>query len=171
MKQKITMYSAQKVSIEERFEQFLSAAAASGFSEKTLKMYREHLHCISKHLDISQPLSILTKAQLESAVASMRKSGLSANSISSYMRAFKSFLSWCDRENYAHVVAPVYKQKDTVKETYTDDELKKRREKMEAKGTNAWKPLNRKRQVSKALQMYAAMATSADRGAVRDISR
>ena len=125
MKQKITMYSTQKVSIEERFEQFLSAAAASGFSEKTLKMYREHLHCISKHLDISQPLSILTKAQLESAVASMRKSGLSANSISSYMRAFKSFLSWCDRENYAHVAAPVYKQKDTVKETYTDDELKK----------------------------------------------
>ena len=53
----------------------------------------------------------------------------------------------------------------------SDDELKKRREKMEAKGTNAWKPLNRKRQVSKALQMYAAMATSADRGAVRDISR
>lgn len=53
----------------------------------------------------------------------------------------------------------------------SDDELKKRREKMEAKGADAWKPLNRKRQVSKALQMYAAMATSADRGAVRDISR
>ena len=53
----------------------------------------------------------------------------------------------------------------------SDDELKKRREKMEAKGADAWKPLNRKRQVSRALQMYAAMATSADRGAVRDISR
>lgn len=51
----------------------------------------------------------------------------------------------------------------------SDDELKKRREKMEAKGADAWKPLNRKRQVSRALQMYAAMATSADRGAVRDI--
>lgn len=53
----------------------------------------------------------------------------------------------------------------------SDDELKKRREKMEAKGADAWKPLNRKRQVSRALQMYAAMATSADRGAVRDISK
>lgn len=53
----------------------------------------------------------------------------------------------------------------------SDDELKKRREKMEAKGADAWKPLNRKRQFSRALQMYAAMATSADRGAVRDISR
>lgn len=53
----------------------------------------------------------------------------------------------------------------------SDEELKKRREKMEAKGADAWKPVNRKRQVSRALQMYAAMATSADRGAVRDISR
>ena len=53
----------------------------------------------------------------------------------------------------------------------SDDELKQRRDRMEAKGADAWKPVNRDRKVSKALQMYAAMATSADRGAVRDISR
>ena len=53
----------------------------------------------------------------------------------------------------------------------SDDVLKQRREKMEAKGADAWKPVNRDRKVSKALQMYAAMATSADRGAVRDISK
>ena len=46
----------------------------------------------------------------------------------------------------------------------SDDVLKQRREKMEAKGADD-------RKVSKALQMYAAMATSADRGAVRDISK
>ncbi len=52
----------------------------------------------------------------------------------------------------------------------TNEELKQRRDRMEAKGVNAWKPVHRERKVSKALQMYAAMATSADRGAVRDIS-
>jgi dihydroxy-acid dehydratase len=41
---------------------------------------------------------------------------------------------------------------------------------MEAKGSNAWKP-NRDRQVSLALQAYAAMTTSAARGAVRDVSQ
>jgi dihydroxy-acid dehydratase len=42
---------------------------------------------------------------------------------------------------------------------------------MEAKGDKAWKPENRQRVVSQALQAYAALATSADRGAVRDLSQ
>jgi dihydroxy-acid dehydratase len=46
-----------------------------------------------------------------------------------------------------------------------------RRSAMEARGDNAWKPLNRKREVSAALRAYAAMTTSADTGAVRDISQ
>jgi dihydroxy-acid dehydratase len=42
---------------------------------------------------------------------------------------------------------------------------------MEARGAAAWKPAKRERKVSAALQVYAAMATSADMGAVRDISK
>jgi dihydroxy-acid dehydratase len=54
----------------------------------------------------------------------------------------------------------------------SDEELGQRREAMEAKGADAWKPAEaRPRRVSAALKAYAAMATSADRGAVRDISR
>ncbi len=53
----------------------------------------------------------------------------------------------------------------------TDAELARRRAAMDAKGVNAWKPVNRERSVSQALLAYAAMATSADRGAVRDISQ
>ena len=52
-----------------------------------------------------------------------------------------------------------------------DENLAIRRKAMEAKGADAWKPLNRKRQVSQALRAYAAMTTSASRGAVRDISQ
>ena len=51
------------------------------------------------------------------------------------------------------------------------EEHAKRRAAMEAKGTAAWKPANRTRKVSKALQAYAALTTSASRGAVRDVSR
>jgi len=53
----------------------------------------------------------------------------------------------------------------------TDDELASRRKEMESKGSLAWKPLNRQRVVSAALKAYAAMATSADKGAVRDVSK
>jgi dihydroxy-acid dehydratase len=42
---------------------------------------------------------------------------------------------------------------------------------MNAKGKDAWKPVNRQRVVSPALRAYAAMSTSAARGAVRDVSQ
>ena len=42
---------------------------------------------------------------------------------------------------------------------------------MDAKGTAGWKPVApRTRQVSPALKVYAKMVTSADKGAVRDLS-
>ncbi|MFA5489154.1 MAG: dihydroxy-acid dehydratase [Candidimonas sp.] len=52
-----------------------------------------------------------------------------------------------------------------------DDELAARRADMQARGVQAWKPVARERYVSQALKAYAAMATSADRGAVRDVSQ
>jgi len=53
----------------------------------------------------------------------------------------------------------------------SDDELANRRTAMEAKGKDAWKPIGRKRAVSKALWAYAALTTSADKGAVRDLDQ
>ena len=50
----------------------------------------------------------------------------------------------------------------------SDEELANRRIAMEEQGEAAWKPAKpRKRQVSAALKAYAAMTTSAARGAVR----
>ena len=53
----------------------------------------------------------------------------------------------------------------------SDEELARRRAAMEARGAAAWKPVNRQRAVSAALQAYAALTTSADTGAVRDVSQ
>ena len=53
----------------------------------------------------------------------------------------------------------------------SDEELAARRAEMEARGSKAWKPENRDRYVSAALRAYGAMATSADKGAVRDVSQ
>ena len=53
----------------------------------------------------------------------------------------------------------------------SDSELAARRAAMEAKGREAWKPAaERPRKVSAALKVYASMVTSADKGAVRDLS-
>ena len=53
----------------------------------------------------------------------------------------------------------------------SEADLAKRRAAMEALGDAAWKPVERERVVSAALQAYALMATSADKGAVRDIKQ
>lgn len=53
----------------------------------------------------------------------------------------------------------------------SDDVLAERRAKMEARDKTAWQPVDRQRVVSKALQAYAAMTTSASRGAVRDLTQ
>ena len=59
----------------------------------------------------------------------------------------------------------------TISLRISDEELAKRQAAMEAKGSKAWKPENRDRVVSAALRAYAAMTTSADTGAVRDVSQ
>ena len=59
----------------------------------------------------------------------------------------------------------------TINVDLPDAVLAERRIAMEAKGVDAWKPVKeRPRKVSLALKAYAKMVTSADKGAVRDIS-
>lgn len=54
----------------------------------------------------------------------------------------------------------------------SETELSDRRIKMNNQGTNAWKPkAQRPRKISAALKAYAKLTTSADRGAVRDLSQ
>lgn len=50
-------------------------------------------------------------------------------------------------------------------------ELEQRQEQMHQRGADAWRPLDRKREVSRALQAYAASTTSAAQGAVRDVTQ
>jgi dihydroxy-acid dehydratase len=59
----------------------------------------------------------------------------------------------------------------TIHLAVSDDEMTRRLAAMEARGDKAWQPLNRNRVISPALQVYAAMTTSADTGAVRDVSQ
>ena len=60
----------------------------------------------------------------------------------------------------------------TINVALSDEELQRRREAMDAKGPDGWKPVkSRPRKVSPALKVFAKMATSADKGAVRDLSQ
>jgi dihydroxy-acid dehydratase len=59
----------------------------------------------------------------------------------------------------------------SIRVALSDEELAHRRAAMERKGADAWQPAPRERKVSAALQAYAALTTSAARGAVRDVTQ
>lgn len=61
--------------------------------------------------------------------------------------------------------------KRTMALVVSEDELTKRRDAELARGEKAYTPRNRQREVSFALRAYASLATSADKGAVRDKSK
>ena len=53
----------------------------------------------------------------------------------------------------------------------SDEELARRRAAMNARGRDAWRPKPRERAITVALRHYALTATSADKGAVRDLDQ
>ena len=55
----------------------------------------------------------------------------------------------------------------TINLAVSDEELKKRRAREEARGTDAYTPADRERVISTSLKTYALFASSADKGAVR----
>ena len=123
MAKRITMNGQSRKPLAEVFDDFVLSQTAQGLSEITLTTYRHHLHSISNHLDIQKPMEALTRKDLEAMIVSMRASGLAHNSISSYCRVLRTFLNWCKRGGMNIPELPNIKDKETVKEAYTDEEL------------------------------------------------
>ena len=88
---KITMKTSK--SMKEFFDDFIIAKKAQGLADKTITTYQSQFRAVSNHLDITVPIEDLTKSDLDSMVASMRQSDLATNSISSYVRILRVFLS------------------------------------------------------------------------------
>ncbi len=123
MRQKIGFREQPGQSIEVVYSYFIISQTSKGVSQSTINNYRSHFRSIAKHLDTAMPFDSLTKRDLEQMVVSMRVAGLAHNSIATYLRVFNTFLRWCQREGLSDLVVPNIKEKDTVKETYTDGEL------------------------------------------------
>lgn len=123
MKSKISISTHLSTSLKAVYESFIISQTSRGISDATITNYHNHLRGIAKHLDISMPFDALTKRHLEEMVVSMRSAGLAHNTIATYLRVFNTFLRWCQREGLSDISIPNLKEKDTVKETYTDAEL------------------------------------------------
>ena len=102
------------VTIEEEIKRFLMAKRAKGLADKTLETYQQHFSAIGKHLDLRLSIEKLNTNELEQMVVSMRDAELAPNSIKSYTRTMKSFLSWCNEEGITDLTIPLYKAEETM---------------------------------------------------------
>lgn len=122
---KIKMNHAQ-MTMREVYNLWLTSCKTRGAASATIKTYQEHLNSLGKYFDVTKPFSAITQETIDSLVADMRDSqALSDSSISSYTRTLRTFFNWCNSGSYVTGVKVVqYKAQETVKETYTDEELR-----------------------------------------------
>ena len=119
---RITMNYSE--SIQDVFERFILFKKACGLADKTISTYSQQFNSLSPYLDLTIPIDALTDTNLNNMINQMRDNGLSANTIRSYTRNLKVFLSWCNKENITEINIKKYKGEETIKETYSDNELK-----------------------------------------------
>lgn len=122
---KLKMPKQELNNFEDVFHIFEASQNAKGVSETTLNNYKYNLKNISKYLDVKKPFDEVTKSDVEQMVVAMRKAGLAHNSIATYVRTLKTFYNWCVAVGYPTIEVPAIKEKETVKETYTDAELER----------------------------------------------
>ena len=88
------------LTLQDGVSSFLVEQQIRGNSEKTLIFYRSSLSKAMAFLGAGSPLDALTLAQLRGYYLALQKKGLSSVTIQSYIRAVRSFLTWCYREDY-----------------------------------------------------------------------
>ena len=90
--------------IEEIFPRFVNAQMAKGVSDKTVLTYNRHFRSLGYHLDMTMTFDELTKEALDSMLVSLRKSGVSPNTISSYARVLFDMLKNAIRGHWDKII-------------------------------------------------------------------
>ena len=111
------------ITLQKAFKAFTISKSAEGIKEKTISTYINHFTAVQKHLNVDITFSEISKSDFEKMLVSLRSAGLSVNTIGSYVRTLNVFLHWCAGEGYTNITLPKIKEKETVKETYSDEEL------------------------------------------------
>lgn len=89
----------------------------TGISEHTIASYKNHFRCISRLIDTNQELS---KDVCLTLYLNVSKANVADATKATYLRIWKTFINWTGKD----LPLPKIKNVETVKETYSDDEIK-----------------------------------------------
>ena len=108
----------------ECFDDFILAKKGRGIADKTIDSYQNHFHAAGKFIDWDMPIGDIRQKDINLLIAQLRDKGLKPCTIATYIITIKTFFSWARGEGLSTLNVPLYKYEESVKETYTDDELR-----------------------------------------------
>lgn len=121
----IEMLTEDQRSFNDVFEQFVASKTAKGVEEVTIRNYYYRLKTIQRWLDTTRPFDEITIRDIDAIIVGMRTSELSEMSTATYARFLRTFYNWCKEEGYSSIDVPKFKEKEVIKDTYRDEDLKK----------------------------------------------
>ncbi len=108
----------------EYFEEFILAKKGLGIAEKTIDSYKNHFFAAGKYIDWNTPIEQISQRDINILISHLRDRGLRSQTIATYIVTIKTFFSWARSEGLSTLNVRLYKVEESMKETYTDEELR-----------------------------------------------
>lgn len=111
-------------SVASCWEDFVLECKIKGLKKKTIEGYESHWRTLAPYIDGQQDIGELSKREIDTMIVALQEKGLKDTTIASYIRVLKCFISFCESEGLTELKIKPYKAQESLKETYTDAELK-----------------------------------------------
>ena len=112
--------------ISEVFDIYKVEKSALGLSSSTLQSYNDSIQRLTTSLQVDNPfLQDFEKSDILEFIFCLQENGIRTASINHYLRDIRAFFNWCYKEGYMErkIEIKLIKAQETIKETYTDEEL------------------------------------------------
>lgn len=118
------------MTLQNAIDEFLIEQQIRGNSDKTVLFYARCLGFFAKYNGFySRSIDSISLSDCKSYLLYLKQKNITTTTIQTYIRALRSFLSWCYCENYIEINIPeqfkLPKAKRKTIDTLTDDEIKR----------------------------------------------
>ena len=138
---KIKRRADQERNVWELFRMFKNEKKILGLSESTLQNYEDSLKRFMDYMECTDaPIQEIDYDDFLSFTQGLQEEELSVSSINHYLRDIRVFFNWCSKSGYCRKIeVKLVKGQETVKETYSEEELKALLEKPQGDSYCEWR--------------------------------
>lgn len=138
---KIKRRADQERNVWELFRMFKNEKKILGLSESTLQNYEDSLKRFMDYMECTDaPIQEIDYDDVLSFTQGLQEEELSVSSINHYLRDIRAFFNWCSKSGYCcKIEVKLVKGQETVKETYSEEELKALLEKPQGDSYCEWR--------------------------------